>query len=46
LKDDDLIACWPSTSLIDVVVVGGRTNRYDQVAKMTQPRNISIDKWM
>ena len=46
LKDDDLIPRWPSTSLINVVVVGGQTNPYYQVANMSYSKSVSIDKWM
>jgi hypothetical protein len=46
LKDDDLIPRWPSTALINVVVVGGQTNPYYQVANMSYARSVSIDKWM
>lgn len=46
LTDDDLIPRWPSTSLINVVVVGGQTNPYYQVANMSYSRSVSIDKWM
>jgi len=45
LKDDDLIARWPNTSAINVVVVGGQTNPYYQVANMSYSRSVSIDKW-
>jgi hypothetical protein len=46
LKDDDLIPRWPSTSMINIVVVGGQTNPYYQVANMSYSRSVSIDKWM
>ena len=46
LKDDDLIPRWPSTALINVVVVGGQTNPYYQVANMSYSKSVSIDKWM
>jgi len=46
LKDDDLIPHWPNTSLINVVVIGGQTNPYYQVANMSYSRSVSIDKWM
>jgi hypothetical protein len=45
LKNDDPIPRWPSTQLIHVVVVGGQTNSYDQVANMSYVRSVSIDKW-
>ena len=31
---------------IHVVVVGGQTNPYDQVANMSDSRSVSIDQWM
>ncbi|HXU22073.1 MAG TPA: UGSC family (seleno)protein [Verrucomicrobiae bacterium] len=46
LKDDDLIPHWPSPSMINVVVVGGQTNPYYQVANMSYARSVAIDKWM
>ncbi|HXR16568.1 MAG TPA: hypothetical protein VN777_10260 [Terriglobales bacterium] len=46
LKDDDLIPRWPSTALINVVVVVGQTNPYYQVANMSYSKSVSIDKWM
>ncbi len=46
LKDDDLIPRWPSKASINVVVVGGQTNPYYQVANMSYSRSVSIDKWM
>ena len=45
LKDDDLIPRWPSASSINIVVVGGQTNPYYQVANMSYARSVSIDKW-
>jgi hypothetical protein len=45
LKDDDLVTRWPSSSLVNVVVVGGQTNPYYQVANMSYSRSVSIDKW-
>lgn len=46
LKDDDLIPRWPGVRSINMVVVGGQTNPYRQVANMTHSRSVSIDKWM
>jgi hypothetical protein len=46
LKDDDLIPRWPSVQSINMVVVGGQTNPYYQVANMSYSRSVSIDKWM
>jgi hypothetical protein len=46
LKDDDLIPRWPSVQSIDMVVVGGQTNPYYQVANMSYSRSVAIDKWM
>jgi hypothetical protein len=46
LKDDDLINRWPSPSLVNVVVVGGQTDPYHQVANMSCAKSVSIDKWM
>lgn len=46
LKDDDLIQRWPNASAINVVVVGGQTNPYYQVANMSYSRSVSIDKRM
>jgi len=45
LKDDDLIPRWPNPSAINVVVVGGQTNPYYQVANMSYSKSVSIDKW-
>jgi len=45
LKDGDLIQRWPNKSLINVVVVGGQTNPYYQIANMSYARSVSIDKW-
>ncbi|HUA01587.1 MAG TPA: UGSC family (seleno)protein [Candidatus Aquilonibacter sp.] len=45
LKDDDLIPRWGNKSLINVVVVGGQTNPYYQVANLSYSRSVSIDKW-
>ena len=46
LKDDDLIPRWPNKSLVNVVVVGGQTNPYYQVANLSYSKSVSIDKWM
>jgi hypothetical protein len=46
LKDDDLIPRWPSVQAINMVVVGGQTNPYYQVANMSYSRSVSIDKWV
>jgi hypothetical protein len=46
LKDDDLIPRWPNSAAINLVVVGGQTNPYYQVANMSYARSVSIDKWM
>jgi hypothetical protein len=46
LKDTDLIPRWPNVSSVNVVVVGGQTNPYYQVANMSYARSVSIDKWM
>jgi hypothetical protein len=43
---DDLIPRWPSASLINVVVVGGQTNLYYQVANRSYSKSVSIDQWM
>jgi hypothetical protein len=45
LKDDDLIPRWPSPAMINVVVIGGQTNPYYQVANMSYSKSVSIDKW-
>jgi hypothetical protein len=45
LKDDDLIPHWPRPDMINIVVVGGQTNPYYQVANMSYLRSVSIDKW-
>jgi len=44
--DDDLIPRWPNKSLVNVVVVGGQTNPYYQVANLSYSKSVSIDKWM
>jgi len=46
LKDDDLIPHWPRPDMINIVVVGGQTNPYYQVANMSYLRSVSVDKWM
>jgi hypothetical protein len=46
LKDDDLIPRWPRPAMINVVVVGGQTNPYYQVANLSYLRSVSIDKWV
>jgi hypothetical protein len=40
-----LIPHWPRPDMINVVVVGGQTNPYYQVANMSYLRSVSIDKW-
>ncbi len=45
LKPDDLIPHWPRPEMINMVVVGGETNPYYQVANMSYLRSVSIDKW-
>jgi hypothetical protein len=46
LKDDDLIPHWPRPDMINMVVVGGETNPYYQVANMSYLKSVSIEKWM
>lgn len=46
LKDDDLIPRSPRPAMLNVVVVGGQTNPYYQVANLSYLRSVSIDKWV
>ncbi len=46
LKDDDIIPHWPNPAMINIVVIGGQTNPYYQVANMSYLKSVSIDKWM
>lgn len=45
-SDDTQIPCWPKSSDIHLVVAGGQTNAFFQVANMNYSRSASIDKWM
>jgi hypothetical protein len=44
--DDTQIPCWPKAEDIHLVVAGGQTNAFFQVANMNYSRSASIDKWM
>lgn len=45
-SDDTRIPCWPKSSDIHLVVSGGQTNAFFQVANMNYSRSASIDKWV
>jgi hypothetical protein len=45
LKDDDVIPKWPKADAFNLVVVGGQTNPYHQLANMSYRVSVSIDKW-
>jgi hypothetical protein len=44
-KDDDVIPKWPKSDAFNLVVVGGQTNPYHQLANMSYRVSVSIDKW-
>ncbi len=45
LKDDDVIPKWQKADAFNLVVVGGQTNPYHQLANMSYRVSVSIDKW-
>ena len=45
LKDDDVIPKWQKSDAFNLVVVGGQTNPYHQLANMSYRVSVSIDKW-
>ena len=45
LKDDDIIPKWQKSDAFNLVVVGGQTNPYHQLANMSYRVSVSIDKW-
>lgn len=44
--DETLIPWFPSSKNINLVVCGGQTNAFFQIANMNHGRSASIDKWM
>ena len=46
VPDDTLIPMWPKADDINLVVAGGQTNAFFQVANMNYSRSASVDKWM
>ena len=45
VPEDTQIPCWPKAADIELVVAGGQTNTFFQVANMNYVRSVSIDKW-
>jgi hypothetical protein len=45
-KDDDVIPTWQKSDAFNLVVVGGQTNPYHQLANMSYRVSVSIDKWV
>jgi len=45
LTDDSVIPKWQKSDAFNLVVVGGQTNPYHQLANMSYRVSVSIDKW-
>jgi hypothetical protein len=45
LTDDSVVPKWSRTDAFNIVVVGGETNPYHQIANMSYRVSVSIDKW-
>ncbi len=45
LTDDSVIPKWPNADAYNLVVCGGQTNPYHQLANMSYRVSVSVDKW-